>query len=90
LKLNSPTIYVLHKVNGQYAKSSFSFDGLVDRRRVKREIIRAFKRGGEVVSPLYVEASIDTSLKLVGARADTIVLDDISLAEEAHANETTD
>ncbi|QXV74286.1 hypothetical protein [Rhizobium phage RHEph15] len=85
---------MLHKVGGKYAKSSFSFDGLVDRRRVKREIIKAFKRGGETVSPLYIDASIDVSLKLTEYTADQYVhpvqLADIATAEEAHASETTD
>lgn len=69
MKLQDPTIYVLHRVGRdaakQWAKSAFAFTGLVDRRRVKREIIKAFRRGGEIVNPAYIEASIDASLKAV-------------------------
>ncbi|QOE32147.1 hypothetical protein CPT_Paso_030 [Rhizobium phage Paso] len=63
MKLDSPTIYVLHKVEGKWANSAFQFTGLVDRRRVKREIIRSFRRGGEIVHPSYIDASIDASLR---------------------------
>ncbi len=63
MKLDSPTIYVLHKVGGQWANSAFQFTGRVDRRRVKREIIKSFRRGGEIVNPAYIDASIDASLR---------------------------
>lgn len=93
MKLKSPTIYVLHKVRGEWANSAFSFTGSVDRRRVKREIIRAFRRGGEIVNPAYVDASIDASLRkqqslhdkqLLGRKLLTCITD----AEEASAATT--
>lgn len=101
MKLQSPIIYVLHKVQGKWARSAFQFDGLVDRKRVKREIIRAFKRGGEVVNPQYVEASIQASLNaasrkqqgLLGEKVLSAALDaekrmeDIYEAEHASAQE---
>jgi hypothetical protein len=89
---------VLHKVDGDWANTAFSFTGDVDRKRVKREILRAFKRGGQVVHPSYIEASIQTSLDaatrhhkaLLGQAVLNAALDtekrmeDISLAERAH------
>jgi hypothetical protein len=74
LKLNSPTIYVLHKVKGQWAQSAFNFDGLVDRRRVKREIIKSYRRAGEVVAPAYIEASIEASLRRHNAHSKNVLL----------------
>lgn len=68
MKLDSPTIYCLHRVDGVWAKTAFNFEGNVDRRRVKREIIKSFKRGGEVINPLYVDACIDASLKAASRR----------------------
>lgn len=96
MKLQSPTIYVLHKMNGQWANSAFSFTGNVDRRRVKREIIRAFRRGGEVVHPSYIDASIDASLRKEQSTHDKILLgrklvesvEDIYAAEKAYADDT--
>lgn len=101
MKLQDPTIYVLHKVGGKWARSAFAFTGSVDRKRVKREIIKAFKRGGEVVSPQYIEASIAASLdaasrkqkSLLGEKVLTAALDaeqqmDIREAERFVASET--
>lgn len=62
MKLLNPTIYVPHKVGEDWAKSAFQFEGLVDKRRIKRMIIQAFKNGGERVSPRYIEACIQQSL----------------------------
>lgn len=104
MKLHSPTIYVLHKVEGQWANSRFAFDGDVDIKRVKREILRQFKKAGEVVHPAYIDASIRASLNaatrnqksMLGEKVLNAALDaekrmmDIHQAEWAHANETTD
>ena len=62
MKLLNPTIYVPHKVGEDWAKSVFNFEGLVDQRRVRREIIRAFRRGGQKVSGLYIDTCIKHSL----------------------------
>lgn len=64
MKLLNPTIYVPHKVGEDWAKSAFSFTGLVDKRRIKREIMKAFKLGGERVSPKYIDACILQSIAL--------------------------
>lgn len=101
MKLQDPTIYVLHKVEDKWARTAFSFTGSVDRKRVKREIIKAFRRGGAVVHPTYIEASIDQSLKaasnkqkaLLGTKVLSAALDteqqmDIHQAEYSNANET--
>ena len=101
MKLQDPTIYVLHKVSGVWCNSAFNFTGLVDVKRVKREILRSFKRGGEVVHPQYIDASIRASLEaatrrqkaLLGEAVLTAALDtekqmeDISLAERAAAEQ---
>ncbi|QWY83421.1 hypothetical protein [Rhizobium phage RHph_X3_9] len=66
MKLKDPTIYVLHKDElGRWCKSAFAFTGEVDKRRVKREILKRFRKGGQTVSPAYIEASIEASLKTV-------------------------
>lgn len=91
MKLQSPTIAVLHKVDGVYAASTFKFDGFVDRKRVKREIIKAFRRGGEVVSPQYIEASITASLKGATRKQKAVVgatLLDAVLSTEKRMNDT--
>lgn len=90
MKLLNPIIYVPHKVGDEWAKSVFTFDGLVDNRRVKREIIRAFQRGGEKVSPQYIDACIKSSLnpKQIGVRVGS---EPLALPDEnslLHADET--
>lgn len=84
MKLINPVIYVPHKVGEDWAKSTFSFDGLVDRRRVRREIIRAFKRGGEQVSTKYVDACINASLntQMITASKTVLALPDDSAQTE--------
>lgn len=64
MKVLDPTIYVPHKVDGQWANSAFQFTGFVDTRRIKREIIKAFKNGGEKVSVQYIQACINKSLTM--------------------------
>lgn len=90
VKLHSPIIYVLHKDGEQWATSTFTFDGTVDIKRVKREILRQFKKAGEVVHPAYIDAAIQASLKAAARTVEQQPLADISLAEEVHANETAD
>lgn len=84
MKLNSPTIYVPHKIGTDWAKSTFSFDGTVDRRRVRREIVRSFKRGGERVSTQYVDACINSSLntQMITASKTVLALPDDSAQTE--------
>lgn len=67
MKVVSPIIYVPHKVDGEWANSAFQFDGLVDTRRIKREIIKSFKNGGERVSAKYIQACINKSLMMKNA-----------------------
>lgn len=87
MKLDSPTIYVLHKVDGKLAKSAFNFTGRVDRRRVKREIIKAFRRGGEIVNPLFIDECINASLRVSGVEGRQVIqqvaLASITDAEDA-------
>lgn len=64
MKLLDPTIYVPHKIGADWARSAFQFTGLVDRRRVRREILRAFQRGGQTVKPAYIDACINASLNV--------------------------
>lgn len=86
MKLDSPTIYVLHKVDGVLAKSAFNFDGKVDRRRIKREIIKAFRRGGESVNPTFIDACIEASLR--AAERTTVAMSSEKLSIE-YAQEAT-
>ena len=66
-------------------------------KRVKREILRSFKRGGEVVHPQYIDASIKASLEAATRRQKALLgeaaldkekqMEDIRLAERAAAAE---
>ncbi|QXP44073.1 PIN-like domain superfamily protein [Stappia phage SI01] len=64
MKLINPTIRVPHKVDGKWAYSTFTFEGAVDKRRIKREIIRAFLRGGEQVDTRYIDECIRIGIEI--------------------------
>lgn len=85
MKLDSPTIYVLHKVDGVLAKSAFSFTGMVDKRRIKREIAKAFRRGGETVNPVFLDACIDASLRAAEASRIVVSSEPVSIQDAEDA-----
>lgn len=90
MKLRDPIIIIPHKVEGQFARSTFTFTGLVDKRRVRREIIKRFRTAGEVVSPVYINACIDASLRFAHRVATEATIEDMLAAQafvEAEAAE---